>query len=274
MPALAANLTLLFTEQPFLERFAAAADAGFTGVECLFPYAWPAPELAKRLQANGLQQVLFNAPPGDWDAGERGIACHPGRKQEFRQGLEQAMAYADALNCPRIHCLSGLVPAGVSQQQAWDTLCGNLAWAADQLAGAGLALMVEPINSRIDMPGYLLDRASLARTLMAQLGRPNVQLQFDLYHGAVMEDDLWRALKASLPVTGHIQFADYPGRHEPGTGDLPLAAMFHWLDQMGYAGWVAAEFQPSQGSRASLSALAPWLGQYPRGVGSVVTEHP
>ncbi|TVP54250.1 MAG: hydroxypyruvate isomerase [Halomonadaceae bacterium] len=274
MPALAANLTLLFNEQPFLERFGAAASAGFTGVECLFPYQWPAAELAARLQDNGLQQVLFNAPPGDWDAGERGLACHPGRESEFRRGLEQAMVYADALNCPRIHCLSGLRPPGVSESQAWETLCNNLAWGADQLAGAGRSLMVEPINSRLDMPGYLMDRASLARTLIEQLGRKNVWLQFDLYHGAVMEDDLWGALKACLPVTGHIQFADYPGRHEPGSGGLPLAAIFHWLDHMGYPGWVAAEYHPQHNSEASLAALAPWLNRGSMASASVVSGHP
>ncbi|MDX1590128.1 MAG: TIM barrel protein [Oleiphilaceae bacterium] len=259
MPALAANLTLLFRELPFTERFAAAARAGFTGVECLFPYDWPAAELARRLSDNGLQQVLFNAPAGDWEAGERGLACHPGREEEFRAGVYRALEYAAVLGCPRIHCLAGLLPPDVSRHQAWDCLCENLAWAADTLAPEGVALMIEPINSRIDMPGFFIDRAGLARTLMEQLNRRNAWLQFDLYHGAVMEEDLWGALEAHLPVTGHIQFADLPGRHEPGTGELPLAALFHWLDQAGYPGWVAAEYHPSGDTLSSLEPLAPWL---------------
>ncbi len=256
MPRFAANLTLLFREYAFLERFGAAARAGFQGVECLFPYAWPAPELAARLRDAGLSQVLFNAPAGDWDAGERGIACMPGRQDEFRRGLERALEYAEALECPRVHCLAGIPPAELESQQAWDTLAENLRWAARQLGRAGRRLLVEPINSRVDMPGYLLDDVARARDLVRQLDEPNVRLQFDLYHVGVMEGDPEPWLRQLLPMIDHVQCADYPGRHEPGTGQLPLAQCFRLLDEKGYSGWVGAEYHP-------LGSTSEGLGWWP-----------
>lgn len=250
MPRFAANLTLLFNEQPFLERFAAARAAGFAGVEYLFPYAWPAEVLQQQLRSHGLTQVLFNLPPGDWDGGERGIACLPGREDEFRAGVEQAIVYAQALGCQQLNCLAGLCPEG-QQARAWDTLVANVRYAAQRLAEAGLRLLVEPINSRVDMPGFLLDTSSKGIQLLDQVGSDNVRLQYDLYHMQIMEGDLLRTLERLLPRIGHIQFADNPGRHEPGTGEINYPAIFAALDSLGYDGWVSAEYRPATSTAAS-----------------------
>lgn len=258
MPSFAANLTLLFREYDFLDRFAAAARAGFQGVECLFPYDWPAPELALRLADTGLRQVLFNAPAGDWQAGERGIACLPWRRDEFRRGIEQAMRYAEALECPRIHCLAGIPPAHLEKERALATLEDNLAWAVERLAGERRYLLVEPINSRVDMPGYLLDDVAMTRDLVQRLNRPNLRLQFDLYHAGVMEGNPEPWLRALLPIIDHVQCADVPGRHEPGSGDLPLASCFRLLDARGYTGWVGAEYHPRGKTEEGLD----WLKRY------------
>lgn len=244
MPRFAANLTLLFTELPFPERFSAARAAGFEGVEYLFPYAWPAEELAFWLNAEGLAQVLFNLPAGDWQGGERGIACLPDRVAEFQAGVEQAMTYARALDCPRVNCLAGIVPAQLSFEQCWSTLVDNVRWAADQFSRAGLTLCVEAINSRVDIPGFLLDCSARARALIEEVDRSNVKFQYDLYHMQIMEGDLIRTLEQMLPIIGHVQFADNPGRHEPGTGEINLGAVFAALDAMGYDGWVSAEYHP------------------------------
>ena len=250
MPRFAANLTLLFNEQPFLERFAAARAAGFAGVEYLFPYAWPAEVLQQQLRSHGLTQVLFNLPPGDWDGGERGIACLPGREDEFRAGVEQAIVYAQALDCQQLKCLAGLCPEGL-QARAWDTLVANVRYAAQRLAEAGLRLLVEPINSRVDMPGFLLDTSNKGVQLLDQVGSDNVRLQYDLYHMQIMEGDLLRTLERLLPRIGHIQFADNPGRHEPGTGEINYPAIFAALDSLGYDGWVSAEYRPATSTAAS-----------------------
>lgn len=244
MPRFAANLTLLFTELPFLERFAAARKAGFDGVEYLFPYDWAPDELAARLTAERLTQVLFNLPAGDWAAGERGIACHPDRTEEFRTGVEQALVYARALDCPRVNCLAGIAPAGLSPDECWSTLVDNVRWAADRFATAGRTLCVEAINSRVDIPGFLLDSSARAALLLRDVDRPNVKFQYDLYHMQIMEGDLIRTLERMLPQVGHIQFADNPGRHEPGTGEINLAGVFRAIDAMGYDGWVSAEYHP------------------------------
>ncbi|MGM0570571.1 hydroxypyruvate isomerase [Marinobacter sp.] len=244
MPRFAANLTLLFNEVPFEDRFAAAAGAGFSGVEYLFPYAWPEDFLAQRLRDNNLAQVLFNLPPGDWDTGERGIACLPGREAEFRQGVEDAVRYARALDCQQLNCLAGLAPAGAEPELLWATLRGNVAWAARRLADEGISLCLEAINSRVDMPGFLLDTSGKVVQLMDEVGADNLRLQYDLYHMQIMEGDLIRTLQALLPRIGHIQFADNPGRHEPGTGEINFRPIFHALDQAGYTGWVSAEYRP------------------------------
>jgi len=259
MPRLAANITLLFNEVPFPERFDRAAAAGFAGVECLFPYPWRPADLARRLGDSGLEQVLFNLPAGDWDAGERGIACLPGRQAEFRAGVEKALAYADALGCTRLNCLAGLVPPDLSRPELMDTLAENLDWAAGQLAAEGRTLMVEAINSKVDMPGFLLDRSAAVIGLIDRLGRDNVRLQYDIYHMQIMEGDILRTLATCLDRIGHIQFADNPGRHEPGTGELNFSRIFERLDELGYRGWVSAEYRPAGDTAEGLAALADWL---------------
>lgn len=259
MPRLAANLSLLFHEVPFLERFGQAARAGFRGVECQFPYAWPAEAMARQLRDYQLQQVLFNMPAGDWGAGERGIACLPGREAEFRQGVERALHYAQVLQCQRINCLAGLLPEGADPGPYWATFEANLRWAAPRLAERGISLLIEAINSKVDVPGFLLDRSSLALELIERLNQPNLQLQYDLYHMQVMEGNLLHTLGASLARIGHIQFADNPGRHEPGSGEINFNRIFRQLDAWGYAGWVGAEYIPEGNTLAGLSCLQPWL---------------
>ncbi|MFE8070156.1 hydroxypyruvate isomerase [Marinobacteraceae bacterium S3BR75-40.1] len=258
MPRFAANLTLLFNEHDFLDRFEPAAKAGFEGVEYLFPYAWEAETLARHLTGNGLQQVLFNLPPGDWEAGERGVACHPGRESEFRRGVEQALAYADRLGCRQMNCLAGLVPESSDPSQCWDTLLANLAWAADALASEGCDLMVEAINSRVDMPGFFLDRCERVVAALDAIDRPNAYLQLDLYHQQIQAGDLIRTFERYRDRIGHIQFADNPGRHEPGTGEIHFPRVFEAIDAAGYRGWVSAEYRPSGSTEASLET---WLSR-------------
>lgn len=260
MPRFAANLSLLFTEVPFEERFAAAREAGFRGVEYLFPYAWPETLLADRLRQNGLTQVLFNMPAGDWDAGERGIACLPGRQAEFRQGVEDAIRYARALGCRQVNCLAGLRPASTDESRLWDTLRDNVTWAARRLEDEGVTLCLEAINSRVDMPGFLLDTSARVVQLMDEVGAQNLRLQYDLYHMQIMEGDLMRTLKRLMPCIGHIQFADNPGRHEPGSGEVNFDAIFRFLDEAGYTGWVSAEYRPRAGTDESLHWMEAFQG--------------
>lgn len=258
MPRFAANLSMLFTEAPFLERFALARAAGFDGVEYLFPYAYAKDQLQQALAQNHLTQVLFNLPPGDWDAGERGIACLPDRVTEFRAGVDQALDYAQALGCRQVNCLAGLRPATVTEDEAWQTLVANVGYAADKLAGQGITLCLEAINSRVDMPGFALDTSGKVLALIEQVDADNVRLQYDIYHMQIMEGDLVRSMECLLPWIGHIQFADNPGRHEPGTGEINFSNVFGAIDRMGYDGWVSAEYRPSGKTADSLS----WL---PRG---------
>ncbi|EKF73081.1 hydroxypyruvate isomerase [Alcanivorax hongdengensis A-11-3] len=255
MPRFAANLSLLFNEYPFLDRFGAAAAAGFEGVEYLFPYAWRREDLAEKLQQHRLTQVLFNLPAGDWEAGERGIACLPDRIEEFREGVFQALDYARALDCRRLNCLAGLWHDVDQARPAWDTLVENLRFAADLLAPEGITLTVEAINSRVDMPGFLLDTSARAMTAINACGRDNVLLQYDLYHMQIMEGDLCRSLSRLCPHIGHIQFADNPGRHEPGSGEIHFPVVFAHLDRLDYQGWVSAEYHPLAGTEAGLGWL-------------------
>lgn len=249
MPRFAANLTLLYPELEFLDRFAAASADGFAGIEVLFPYGHSAADLAARLADAGLELVLFNTPPGDANAGERGLAALPARKGEFRRALEQALVYARALQCPRVHVMSGVLPAGQSRQQARDCLLDNLAWAAPLAASAGVSLMIEPINTR-DIPGYFLNTQADAHALVQALGAPNVQVQMDLYHCQIVEGDLAMKLLEYLPTgrVGHMQIAGVPERHEPDVGELHYPYLFELIDSLGYAGWVGCEYRPQRGA--------------------------
>lgn len=252
-----ANLSFLFLERPFLERFAAAAACGFKGVEFHFPYAFPLDEVADAARCAGVEVVLFNFPAGDWGAGERGIACLPGRIAEFRAGVAVAAGYAEALDCARVNCLAGLRPAGIDEAQLRRTLVDNLRFAADAFAVNGRHVLMEPLNSR-DTPGFFVDRTAPALALLDEADRPNLLLQYDIYHAQVMEGDLACTLATHLPRIGHIQLADNPGRHEPGTGEINFPFLFRHLNAIGYAGWVGCEYVPagtSEGSFGWLSAL-------------------
>jgi hydroxypyruvate isomerase len=245
MPRLAANLTFLFNELPFAERFRAAADAGFGGVEYLFPYEHPAPQLREWLDAAGLQQVLLNMPAGDWANGERGLACLPGREAEFRDGVGRAIDYARALDCPRVHVVAGLAPdAGPERRPYEDAYRANLAYAADRFAEAGLAALVEPINVKRDVPGFFMRSTGQARAVMRELARPNIRLQFDAYHVQVSEGDLVHTFRDCLADIGHIQIANPPDRHEPDCGEIDYAYFLGVVDESGYDGWVAGEYKP------------------------------
>lgn len=252
MPKFAANLSMLFTELPFLERFAAARAAGFAAVEFLFPYAFEAEEIALRLQRHQLQLVLHNLPPGDWAAGERGLACDPRRQEEFRAGLALALEYATALRVPRLHCMAGIVPHGLAPARARATFIANLQYAADQCAPHGITLLIEPINT-YDMPGYFLHHSAQALAILAEAGRPNLKLQYDIYHMQRMEGELANTIRACLPRIGHMQLADTPGRHEPGSGEINYRYLFGLLDELGYEGWIGCEYQPRQDTLSGLA---------------------
>jgi hydroxypyruvate isomerase len=257
MPKFAANLTMMFTEVPFPDRFAAAADAGFRAVEFQFPYDFEKEQLAGRLAATGLTLVLFNLPAGNWGSGERGIACHPARVAEFRAGVELAIDYAKALDCKRLNCLAGILPAGLSADAANATLIGNLRYAAASLEAAGIELLLEPVNSR-DVPGFFVDRSRTALDIIAAVGSANLKLQYDIYHAQVMEGDLARSLETGLARIGHIQLADNPGRHEPGTGEINYPFLFNHIDELGYTDWIGCEYKPRTTTTAGLSWLQPW----------------
>lgn len=244
MPRFAANLSMMFNEVPFLERFARARAAGFDGVEFLFPYAYDPSEVAEALRASKLTQALFNMPPGDWDGGERGMAGIPGREQEFEDGVEQALEYARALDCPRLHCMAGFVPPTVDPAEAERVYTRNLAHAAKRLAAEGRTLLIEPINHR-DMPGYLLSRQDHARGIIERAHLDNLRLQFDIYHCQIVHGDLMRWMQALLPIIGHVQIADVPERHEPGSGEINYPNVLAELDRLGYQGWVGCEYRPA-----------------------------
>lgn len=244
MPQLSANLSMLFTELPFLERFGAAAKAGFKAVEFMFPYAFSAEDIQAELQKHGLQLVLHNLPAGDWEGGDRGIACDPARVEEFRAGVAQAIAYAQALGVPRLNCLAGKAPAGVDAAVVRRTLVDNLRFAAQALEQNGIRLLVEMINT-FDIPGFYLHGTNQALTLLDEVGSPNLQLQYDIYHMQRMEGEIAATLQKQLPRIGHVQIADNPGRNEPGTGEINYAFVFRHLDAIGYQGWVGCEYKPA-----------------------------
>lgn len=258
MPRFAANLTLLFADLPFLARFEAAAAAGFEAVECQFPYAEPAGVIRDELNAHGLCLVLHNLPAGDWAAGERGVGCHPDRVEEFRAGVERALAYAEALDCPALNCLAGRLPPGVTESSARATLAANLAFAAEATASVGRTLLVEPINGH-DVPGFFLRRTADAAAVIQEVGAPNLRLQLDLYHAAREGEDPVATIDRFGALIGHVQIADVPGRHEPGTGSLDFPAAFAALDRAGYAGWVGCEYNPRGATVDGLVWRTPYL---------------
>jgi len=263
MPQFAANLSLMYTELPFLDRFAAAARDRFTAVEFLFPYAFEPVEVAARLADNGLQLVLFNAPPGGtdrsrmaaaWDQNARGTAALPGHEAEFRAGVQEALRYAEVLGCPRIHVLSGIVPPGVERESLKDLCVGNLRWAAAEAAGAGCDILIEPINLR-DMPRYFLNRQDHAHELLDAAQAPNLKVLMDLYHCQIVEGDVAAKLQRYLPTgrVAHVQIAGVPGRHEPDRGELHYPFLFEMLDALGYSGWVGCEYRPEADTSAGLA---------------------
>ena len=251
MPRFAANLSMLFTEHDFLDRFAAARAAGFEAVEFLFPYAYEVDTIAARLRDNGLRLVLHNLPPGDWDGGDRGMACDPARIGEFRAGVQAALPYATALQVPYVHCMAGIVPPGLDPALARMAYIANLQYAADCFAPHGIGLLIEPING-FDMPGYFLQHSAQALECIAVSARPNLYLQYDIYHMHRMGEPVAATLRAALPSIRHLQLADAPGRHEPGTGEIDYPALFALIDELGYDGWIGCEYRPQGGTVAGL----------------------
>jgi hydroxypyruvate isomerase len=262
MPRLAANLTMLFGEVDFLDRFEAAARAGFRGVEFLFPYAHEAQALKQRLRDHGLVQVLHNLPAGNWAGGERGIACLPDRVDEFKAGIDQAIEYAQALGCDQVNCLAGILPPAVDAAAARNTFVDNLRYAAPRLKAAGIALLIEPINTR-DVPGFFLSGTRQAIDIIDAVGSDNLWLQYDIYHMQIMEGDVWPAIERGLPRIRHMQLADVPGRHEPGTGTIDFGSLLGNIDRAGYTGWIGCEYVPAAGTTAGLGWAAPYLSAQP-----------
>ncbi|KRD41910.1 hydroxypyruvate isomerase [Acidovorax sp. Root275] len=251
MPRFAANLSMLFTEVPFLDRFERAARAGFEAVEFLFPYVHTPEELRAQIDAHHLQIVLHNLPAGDWDAGERGIACHPDRVAEFRAGVARAITYAKALGVPQLNCLAGKAPMGVDAALLRRTLVDNLRFAATELKAAGLRLLVEPINP-FDIPGFYLTRTDQALDILDEVDASNALVQYDIYHAQRTEGEIAATLQKHLPRIGHVQLADNPGRNEPGTGEINYRYLFAHLDRIGYDGWVGCEYRPARTTEIGL----------------------
>ncbi len=260
MPKLAANLSMMFNEVEFLERFEAASKAGFKAVEYLFPYAHAKEAIAERLAEHGLAQVLFNLPPGDWEAGERGIAILPNRVNEFRDGLGRAIEYAKTLGCPRIHVMAGVAPSGVHPARLRETYVENLKFASAAAAKENLTVLIEPINTR-DIPGYYLCTSTQALAVMGAVKAANLKLQYDVYHAQIMEGDIAHTLERNLAVIGHIQIADTPGRHEPGTGEINYRFLLGFMDRVGYEGWVGCEYRPAAGTLPGLGWAKEFLGR-------------
>ena len=260
MPKFAANLSFLFQDLDFFERFAAAAECGFEAVEYLFPYDYPPAKLKAALDAHGLVQALFNMPPGDWDAGERGLAALPGREAEFREGVALAGEYAEALGCERVHVMAGIVPEDAEREAYEECYIANLGHAADYFAARDIRTLIEPLN-RFDMPGYLLNGSRQARRVVEAVGAPgrdNLFLQYDVYHLQILEGNLAHSFERDLDIIGHVQIAGVPGRFEPGVGEINYPFLFTLFDRLGYDGWVGCEYRPEGETRAGLG----WAGEY------------
>ena len=258
MPKFCANLTLMFNEVEFLDRFDAAAKAGFKGVEYLFPYVAPAAQVAEKLNKAKLTQVLHNLPAGNWAAGDRGNAVDPARVGEFQDGVGKAIEYAKALGCKQLNCLAGLTPKDVPSDKVRDTFVSNLRFAAERLAGEGIKLLIEPINTR-DIPGFYLTKTQQALDIIAAVGSSNLWLQYDIYHMQVMEGDLANTIEKNLAKIAHMQLADNPGRHEPGTGEINYDFLFKHIDKLGYGGWIGCEYKPAAETTAGLGWVKPYL---------------
>lgn len=257
MPRFSANLSFLYAELGFLDRFAAAARDGFRAVEYVEPYGFAAEDVAAALKDNGLTQALFNLPPGNWAAGERGIGCHADRVGEFEAGIAKAIRYGHALGCTKINCLAGIAPAGTSADQRDAVLVANLKFAAPRLADAGIKLLLEPINLR-DIPGFHVSTTHHAERILDAVGSDNLSIQYDLYHMQVMQGDLLPTYVRLKDRIGHIQIADNPGRNEPGTGEINYPFVLSELDRLGYDGWVGCEYKPKAGTTAGLG----WVKHY------------
>ncbi len=257
MPRFAANLSMMFQEHAFLDRFAAARAVGFDGVEFLFPYAFPAEEIASRLEQNGLTQALFNLPPGDWDKGERGFASLPGREAELAGAVETGLRYAAALNCPRLHLMAGIPPADADRAACRATYVANVRRAAEACRAQGRELLLEPINTR-DIPGYFINYQREGRAIIEEVGLDNLKLQLDLYHCQIMEGDLAEHIESFLEITGHVQIAGVPERHEPDVGEINFPYLFERLDRAGYDGWVGCEYRPRGRTEDGLGWFAPY----------------
>jgi hydroxypyruvate isomerase len=251
MPKLAANLTMLFNEVPFIDRFGAAARAGFRGVECLFPYAFDVERIADQLNVYQLDLVLHNLPAGKWEAGERGIACNPDRVGEFQDGVGEAMQYAKVLGVKQLNCLVGIVPQGVGKDRAYATVVGNLTFAAEKLKAAGVRLLIEPINT-FDIPGFFLSHTMQALQIIDDTGSDNLFVQYDIYHMQRMEGELAGTIRNHQAMIKHVQLADNPGRFEPGTGEINYRYLFGMLDEIGYEGWIGCEYKPKAGTLEGL----------------------
>ena len=260
MPRFSANLSMLFGEHEFLDRFDAAARAGFKAVEYVGPYDHAPEVVAARLKKNGLSQVLFNLPPGDWGKGERGIAVLPDRVEEFRKSVDTAITYAKALDCPQVNCLAGIAPAEVDRRALDDVFVENLKFAADRLEKAGIKLLIEAINTR-DIPGFFLNTSKQALAIIDRVGSKNLYFQYDIYHMQIMEGDLARTIEANLGRIAHIQLADNPGRNEPGTGEINYPFLYDHLDRIGYSGWVGAEYKPKAGTEQGLGWFKEFAGK-------------
>lgn len=261
MRRLAANLTMMYTEHPFLDRFKAAAGDGFTGVEFLFPYEFTAAELKSRLDGSGLEQALFNAPPGDWAAGERGIASLPGREGEFERGFDQALEYAAVLGNRKLHVMAGLIRPEQDRSAHREVYLKNLASAARAAASAGVTVVIEPINTR-DIPGFFLNRQDEAQAICAEVGADNLKVQFDIYHCQIVEGDIAMKLQRDIAGIGHIQIAGVPDRHEPDLGELNYPYLFERIDALGYTGWIGCEYRPRAGTSAGLGWAQPYLANH------------
>lgn len=257
MPRFAANLSLMFREVDFMARFARAARAGFEGVEYLFPYEYRPAEIARALAANDLRQVLFNAPPGDWAAGERGLAARPGRQIEFRRSIDTALRYVEPLACPQVHVMAGNVAEPGDRETMHAIFLDNLAYAARRFADYGVTLLIEPINTR-DMPAYFLTGQAQAQAIVAAIDAPNVAVQMDFYHAQIMDGDVWRTFVAGRERIAHIQIAGVPERHEPDDGELNYPWLFERLDAVGYGGWIGCEYVPRAATEDGLGWFAPW----------------